>query len=325
MNHTLNLKYLTIVIAVLLALLSSCRSRETLTSIPTPMLPSSLTSTITPTLITSHPTSTPTYVSNAKPIITKSGPKSDTKIDTPTLVPKPTKTPITQSIPLSKDGPWIIYLKSYDTPPLLCNLDGSGCFPVNMPIKSWGWYLYNYITAPKGGYLALLALEEEYDPQIWIIKLPERKIIRKIPLLAHEVRDTLPPELDPNYPSFFYSLVDQENVLWSPNGQFLAFVSAQEGPNSDLYLYDVNNDSVRKVSNENKSVHIMGWSPDSHLIVYAHVEDYDVYFANEISIEVADIRSEPKIPYGWSLEINKSKFSKFDCRLDFIFDIYNLS
>jgi hypothetical protein len=237
-------------------------------------------------------TTTPTVTT------TPSRTSTSTHTETPTIAHPHTPTPQFTStpVPLSQIGPWVIYSTSNDLPPSLCNLNGSGCIPVNMPDASWGWKLYDYIVSPAGGYLSLLAMESRYDPQIWIVKLPEQTIIRKIPLLAQKVRETLPEKLDPNYPSFYYSLDDRQNVQWSPDGQFLAFVSAQDSTNSDLYLYNVNNDSIRKLSSENKSVSILGWSPGSNLLVYARVEDYDYDYPNEISIEVADIGNNALSP-----------------------------
>ena len=139
MKHTFTIRFLTIVISIPLAFLSSCRSSSsTLTPTSTLSVSPSTESTVTPSLPKPRPTNTPTFVSHSEPVDTKALPKGDTELDTPTVVPKFTKTPIATTVPLPKEGPWLIYLISYDVPPLLCNLNGSGCVPVNMPVKSWG-------------------------------------------------------------------------------------------------------------------------------------------------------------------------------------------
>lgn len=48
---------------------------------------------------------------------------------------------------------------------------------------------------------------------------------------------------------------------------------------------------------------ILGWSPDSNLIIYAHVEEYKINYPNEITIEVADVNRESQFFKSWSSEI----------------------
>ncbi len=231
------------------------------------------------TLVRQHLTIVPT--STSKPTLT----------GTPSSTPSPTKTftPTVTPIPLTRTGPWLIYSVLYDSAPLLCNLDGTGCVPVIMPNESWDFTRYPYLASPKGGYLILYALEDKYNPQLWIVKLPEQKIVRKIPLLSGMVRDALPEKLNPNYPSFYYGLRHPENVQWSPNGRYIAFSSAQEGSNSDLYVYDIVKDTIRRLSKEEESVSILGWSPDSELCIYAIVDEYEYDYPNEASLEIANV------------------------------------
>ena len=61
---------------------------------------------------------------------------------------------------------------------------------------------------------------------------------------------------------------------WSPDGRYLAFVGAIEGPSSDLYLYDtLNNRVIRKTDGPNQAI-MPYWSPDGAGILHQSVIYY---------------------------------------------------
>jgi hypothetical protein len=62
----------------------------------------------------------------------------------------------------------------------------------------------------------------------------------------------------------------------SPDGRYLAFVAAIEGPSSDLYVYDSLNDTIeRKSSGPNQAADPI-WSPDGTGIIHYEYEYYPI-------------------------------------------------
>lgn len=63
--------------------------------------------------------------------------------------------------------------------------------------------------------------------------------------------------------------------VWSPDGRYLAFLGAIEGPSSDLYVFDTaDQTTTRLTSGENQAV-FPEWSPDGEWII--HGEMFDGY------------------------------------------------
>ncbi|MEA4906024.1 MAG: hypothetical protein VB089_00300 [Anaerolineaceae bacterium] len=64
------------------------------------------------------------------------------------------------------------------------------------------------------------------------------------------------------------------SLAWSPDGQYLAFISAQDGDSADLYLYDPEEDTVARVSEEPGNASDLHWSPDGQYIEYSSVNSF---------------------------------------------------
>ena len=62
--------------------------------------------------------------------------------------------------------------------------------------------------------------------------------------------------------------------VWSPDGQYLAFVGTIDGPSSDLYVYDTKtNEITRLTTGENQAVD-PEWSPDGAWIVHGEMSTH---------------------------------------------------
>ena len=81
----------------------------------------------------------------------------------------------------------------------------------------------------------------------------------------------------------------------------MAFAAALDGPSTDLYVYDILTDAVRRLSNEPEHVVVFGWSPASQWIVYAeadagedlppgHIMDYPVGYVS-VALRTAAVES----------------------------------
>lgn len=61
--------------------------------------------------------------------------------------------------------------------------------------------------------------------------------------------------------------------LWSPDGRYLAFVGAMDGPSADVYAYDSLSQKVVRLTDGHNQPILLGWSPDSRWVVHTEVTD----------------------------------------------------
>jgi hypothetical protein len=63
------------------------------------------------------------------------------------------------------------------------------------------------------------------------------------------------------------------SMNWSPDGKYLAFGAMRDGDSADLYLYDIDTGSIRRLEQSPGSPRSFSWSPDGQWILY---EDNDI-------------------------------------------------
>jgi hypothetical protein len=132
-------------------------------------------------------------------------------------------------------------------------------------------------VSPTGLYGAVVMLAEGgQNYQLEVFNLENLNVVRRIPLLCEEIRDTLEEQgREAWYPSTVYRLVtDPQMLKWSPDGRYLAFVSAPDAQSTDVCVYDLDHDSVQCLTDGHYLTIVMSWSPDSRWIVYGEVAYY---------------------------------------------------
>lgn len=83
------------------------------------------------------------------------------------------------------------------------------------------------------------------------------------------------PEQAPLYArSIELILADLTLLKWSPNGRYLAFTAALENTGTYIYVYDVEQDNIRRLTNGHHLAMVKSWSPDSEWIVYGDASGY---------------------------------------------------
>jgi WD40-like Beta Propeller Repeat len=63
-------------------------------------------------------------------------------------------------------------------------------------------------------------------------------------------------------------------LAWSPNGRYLAFIAAIDGPSSDLYSYDRESAQIKRLTDGPNQAARLFWSPDSKWIIHEEVESF---------------------------------------------------
>ena len=224
--------------------------------------------TVSPTL-TPLPTSIPTQVNTATP---------STKTPTPIPTPLPLFPSANSSVPLSYSGPWLSYLVGtpYDVGNVIVtNLDGSGRRQISSNAL---WVISN----PVSPYLALLIREPDFHPEfgranvLEIIHLPDG-VKKTIPLISnpeiqvYDYRRDFDIQTKEQAISFISISVSAD---WSPNGRYLAFTAAIDGPTSDLYVYDTVSDQIRRLTDGTDMATGAEWSLDSLWIVHRGINGW---------------------------------------------------
>ena len=256
---------------MLALMVTACASQPT--SLPTA---ESLTPTITQTISVLTPTVKNTSTVNPRPSLTL--PQVSTTIHaTETKAPMPTPYFIPTadtSLAISKDGPWMAYSSKASNNQYqvtVVNSDGTGMWqtPFNMQSNA---------GSPASPYLAGLLrkspLSYSVDAALEIIRLPE-KTIREIPLVSNPTIPTFVYHQFVNVPStqeYIYLINRSIGFSWSPNGRYLAFTAAIDGPTTDLYIYDTLVDQVRRLTDGPDMAIHPEWSQDSKWII--HRGDY---------------------------------------------------
>jgi WD40 repeat protein len=238
-----------------------------------------------------------------------------TRPPTETLTPTATPMPASTSTPLllSPQGPWLAYLR-YGLS--IVNQDGTGrtiledavcggggirenpsnhlvIFPGKVflvqPESTWKLIYREWPTCgtdftgdEKGGLLASIDYQSTPDalPELRIYELPSGKIRDQFPLMMCSDQCNT-------------DNVGWWEIKWSPNGRYLAFPAILDGQSSDLYVYDTENGSIRRLTTGPDDVGTIWWSPDGSQIVMGEIhENYYPYTSSlwVVSLSSGEVR-----------------------------------
>ena len=279
-------------------------------------------------------TSVPSFTITPEPKSTIESETETLVADTPTTVPNVTEaTPV-----LTPNGPWLAYLRYGFT---IVNQDGTGrtivdelecgatgiqenllnrlvIFPRSVylvqPQATWTriyreWPCDTAFTGDENGGLLASMYHSTPDapPELQIHELPSGKIRDQFPLMnCSEQCNT--------------DNVGWWEMRWSPNGRYLAFPAILDNQSSDLYVYDIQNGNIRRLTTGPDEVGTIWWSPDGSQIVIGEIhENYYPYTSSlwAVSLRSGDVRllySRDENPYpqgllGW---LDDKRFIVYD-------------
>lgn len=200
---------------------------------------------------------------------------------TPTLTPTPSLTPIP---PLAQQGPYLLYRKGKGSEESLRLVDASfqGRKVLDLP-KDFkevvGYYMYDtrHATSPDGKWFAFLTGSSDaprYDLTLNLLSIPDGAIYPVASLMSQQYSDDL-KRIEDFYQQLGCEWGFVDNALhttlgsfeWSPDSQHLAFSGQMDGPSSDLYIYDLQPQKTRRLTDD---LYILNggfsWSPDGKLL-----------------------------------------------------------
>jgi hypothetical protein len=173
--------------------------------------------------------------------------------------------------PLSDEGPWWVFSTTNGF--FAINPDGSGLTQFyHGPIYSP--HIYRILTAPRNGHIAYLTGNDLYNTTLRVNEFPGHTLIVEMPLTSDQSEpgsDSMPgdPEVEA-----VRAMIHAPSMAFSPDGRYLAFMGAIEGPTSDLYLFSLENYETTRLTEGTSQAYQPVWSPDGKYIVHTGVRTF---------------------------------------------------
>ena len=216
---------------------------------------------IGPAIVTPEPTATPEVETEAT-----ATPETAVAIEA-TKIPQATAVPPTTG--LQQDQPWIVIANFNGI--FAANGDGTALTQLSTDLVAHGQNSLLAQLSPDGQWLAYVTAVSDTDPILKLIELrsqTERTItplLSEISLPPDASLDCLGGDWDSDPCQAYYTVGP---MAWSPDGSQLAFIGAQNGPTSDLYIYDLAEDRVRQLTDGPSHAANPIWSPDGEYIFH---------------------------------------------------------
>lgn len=213
----------------------------------------------------------------------------------PTRTPGPTEIPMIKiTVPpdqtplaemdgggLSEEGPWfIMYTTGFPVNEYIWSMSGDGSgFSKMMDINH---NLVSVYPSPRGDWLMVVGGDSSTlagPPEMMLIHLPSGNVRHVTQLIADEYHlgpDTEDSERFLDYLQTYMSVV--EAGAWSHSGNYFAFSGVLDGPSSDLYVFDLYENEIIRLTDGPFLVADVFWSPDDRYIVHRSVSSlgYDM-------------------------------------------------
>ena len=207
--------------------------------------------------------------------LSKTPEATDLKKNTVTITVAPTRTPIPKNLgadipsrKLDKVGPWLVASSRFEV--WIFNADGSGATQMFDGVST-----RNYISEQNFAVLYGRNWTYEDMPQLYIFSIPEGKLekqIQLLPLIPGNIHDDPLVDRASSFAAAAYS------GAWSHDGKHFAFSAAIDGPTTDLYIYTLGSDKLRRMSSGPKDVVLIEWSPNDKYIVYGGAGEVNLEF-----------------------------------------------
>jgi WD40 repeat protein len=134
--------------------------------------------------------------------------------------------------------------------------------------------------------------ESPYDLALNLLSLSDGRVHSVTSLLSDEypqnlslVVEALPSSYTEDHPAETDWLVQVKSAFlsgihslaWSPDGQYIAFAGQIDGPSSDLYLFEPETNTVRRLTDDLQNIKSLDWSPDGKWILFENSIPGEIY------------------------------------------------
>lgn len=229
----------------------------------------------------------------------------------PTRTPRPTQTPIptaTPYPPLQTEGPYLLF--TYDNKNFtIMDADGSGRKQFQLPSDGYTVeYRFENMISPDGKWLAYFtgSTEEPYDLALNLFNISNETS----QLISNLIAPGFPENLEPVTEIIRFTEYDIEcskdpacrsrivqldfrtgiwSLGWSPDNQQLAFAAQIDGSSSDVYVFNIEGNSIHRLTNEPENIGLLvEWSPNKEKILYTTSIPQTSYYSHYLHI--ADLK-----------------------------------
>ncbi len=212
---------------------------------------------------TPRPSETPPQATNTpQEIFIESSP-------TPTVLAQ-----VDSDVPLSAFGPWLVYLTENGI--VGVNADGSGrTLFMPPPLQAAAALTFDLPNglSPNGNWFAFRA--ERNDPaglDLKLLRMPDGSLQTVTSLYSPEIEDQRQSKIDLSIEQAVFW--ENDALRWSPDGRYLAFVAALDGPSSDLYVFDSQEGTIRRLTTGENQAATPIWTQDGRWIIHQEVETF---------------------------------------------------
>jgi len=141
--------------------------------------------------------------------------------------------------------------------------------------RSWYSVCNTFFAGDEtGGLLASIFNAAEEDvPELVIYEMPTGKIHDRFPLVRCGENAKVCNQSRSNW-----SEMGAQEPQWSPNARYLAFAAILDADSSDLFVYDTQDRSLRRLTNGPDWVGPIEWSPDGTQIIMQEFLNDGVFF-----------------------------------------------
>jgi WD40 repeat protein len=146
----------------------------------------------------------------------------------------------------------------------------------------------------KGGLLAsFYQTSKDVSPELILYELPSGKIHERFPLVRCSKDTGVCEKFRSNWPEMMH-----QQLQWSPNGRYLAFVAILDATSSDLFIYDTQTGNLRRLTNGPDWVGPLEWSPDGTQIIMQEILNDGEFFFDPYSKPPTSV---------WSVSVSTSE------------------
>jgi len=250
--------------------------------------PASVADTATPLLETdtSTPISIPATAEPSSPPASSTPPESEpapspTATDIPEQAepskpppqPDPSKSPPDVRAKLDAEGPWLLFLAAAgpEKLPYLwgVNSDGSGLGRLSAePVLNFA--VHPGRAADNISLVATIGTSPEeiyHDLSLNLLTLPHATETRITTLTSEQTGLGSGEKTSDEKMDIAVGISHHDSLTWSPDGRWLAFAGAMDGPSVDLYSYELASGAIRWLTDGPSHAYQFLWSADSSLIL----------------------------------------------------------
>ncbi|NTU63283.1 MAG: hypothetical protein HGB05_07745, partial [Chloroflexi bacterium] len=165
-------------------------------------------------------------------------------------------------------------------------LDGTGKTLLGAGSPSFDFNLGSAF-APRAGLLAINIGDNPFTPDtegccgltLNLMDLPANTMRVITPLFSPEMQQALQAtisagERNAAVEAGIAVVENSDTLAWSPDGRYLAFIAAIDGPSSDVYSYDRETGQINRLTDGLNQAARLFWSPDSQWIIHEEVESF---------------------------------------------------